>query len=376
MSKTGFIFSFQMNVAIAVFLLIIAFFTMFYFDPTQLNWVFSLFIKTFELVPSVFILLLLFVVFILLFNFFEYFIKKSKVVDDRSKLTLIHIGRVVWWGFFVLLTAFFLFKNIDALITSLGLVGLGLSFALQKPVLNLVGWLTIVTKDIYSEGDRIKIGGIRGDVKEIQVMNTVLYGLLETSDNRNQKLVTIPNELVLTSDVENYTKNSNYLLEELKISITYESDYKKAMNLLDSIITTHLKSNIKAYITNEKKKKLKLGSFLKELSQKDKPVLKTEKNADAIQKEIDDIQKEIDKLEEKGDDFKPKIRLEMSDSSLILIAQYLTPYNQIKKTRTEINLEFLDAIKKDKNIEVAYPHMELVIGRRSMKGIESLKKYE
>ena len=242
-------------------------------------------------------------------------------------------------------------------------------------MLNLVGWLTIVSKDIYSEGDRIRIGNIRGDVKEIQVMNTVLYGLLDTSDNRNQKIVTLPNELVLTSDVENYTKNSNYLLEELKISITYESDYKKAMTLLDGIITKHLKENIKAYINKEKNKKIRLGSFLKDVAKNRKKYSKKE-NVDNIQKEMDDIQKEIDNLEERGEDFKPKIRLEMADSSLILIAQFLTPYNSIKKNRTEINIAFLDSIKKDKNIEVAYPHMELVLGRRTTKGIESLKKFE
>lgn len=280
----------------------------------------------------------------------------------------------MWWTIFVILTAIFLFKNVDALITSLGLIGLGLSFALQKPVLNMVGWFTIVTKDIYSEGDRISVGIIRGDVKEIQVMNTILYGLLENSDIRNQKLVTIPNELVLTTNVENYTKNSNYILEELTISITYESDYKKAMELLENIILKRIKENIKAYINKEKRKKIKLNSFLDQ--KKNKEIVSSQINEVSIQKEILDIQKEIDHLSEKGDEFKPKIRLEMADSALILIAQFLTPYNQVKKNRTEINLAFLDMIKKDGNIEVAYPHMELVLGKRSNTGISSLKKFE
>jgi small-conductance mechanosensitive channel len=376
MLKNGFILGLSNTLAIVTGLLIVAIFTIIYFDPTQLAWVFSIFSYITTLIPTFFVLAILFVIFILLFNFFEYIIKKSSIVDDRSKLAIIQLSKVIWWALFLFLSAFLLLKNIDALITSLGLIGLGLTFALQKPVLNFVGWLTIITKDIYSEGDRIKIGNIRGDVKEIMVMNTVLYGLLETSDNRNQKIVTIPNELVLTSEVENYTKNSNYLIEELKISITYESEYKKAMTLLDGIITKNLKENIKAYINKEKKKKLRLGSFLKEAAENKKDSSNKEKNVGDIQKEIDDIQKEIEHLEEKGEDFKPKIRLEMSDSSLILIAQFLAPYNQIKKTRTEINIAFLDAIKKEKDIEVAYPHMELVLGKRAIRGIDSLKKYE
>jgi len=376
MLKNGFILGLSNTLAIVTGLLIVAIFTIIYFDPTKKARVFSIFSYITTLIPTFFVLAILFVIFILLFNFFEYIIKKSSIVDDRSKLAIIQLSKVIWWALFLFLSAFLLLKNIDALITSLGLIGLGLTFALQKPVLNFVGWLTIITKDIYSEGDRIKIGNIRGDVKEIMVMNTVLYGLLETSDNRNQKIVTIPNELVLTSEVENYTKNSNYLIEELKISITYESEYKKAMTLLDGIITKNLKENIKAYINKEKKKKLRLGSFLKEAAENKKDSSNKEKNVGDIQKEIDDIQKEIEHLEEKGEDFKPKIRLEMSDSSLILIAQFLAPYNQIKKTRTEINIAFLDAIKKEKDIEVAYPHMELVLGKRAIRGIDSLKKYE
>jgi small-conductance mechanosensitive channel len=271
-----------------------------------------------------------------------------------------------------------LFKNIDAFITSLGLIGLGLTFALQKPVLNFVGWLTILTQDLYSEGDRIRVGNIRGDVKKIQLMNTVIYGLLETTDLRSQKIVTIPNEMALTMDVENFTKDSNYVLDELRISITYESNYHKAMNLLESIITRNLKNNLKLYINREKKKKLKIENFLADVEKKKQTQEKqeNEKSTSELQKEKETIQKEIENLEEIGEEFKPKIRLEMADSAIILSAQFVTPYNQIKKNRTEINVAFLDTVKKENDIEVAYPHMELVLGKRAHREIQSLKKYE
>ncbi|MDD4251345.1 MAG: mechanosensitive ion channel [Candidatus ainarchaeum sp.] len=372
--QNGFVFGSSNKLTITITLLLIAIFAIIYFVPNQFDLALLIFNQSVSFIPQLVLIIILFIFFLILFNFFEYVIKKSKIVDDRSKLTIIHLSKLLWWTIFVILTAIFLFKNVDALITSLGLIGLGLSFALQKPVLNMVGWFTIVTKDIYSEGDRISVGIIRGDVKEIQVMNTILYGLLENSDIRNQKLVTIPNELVLTTNVENYTKNFNYILEELTISITYESDYKKAMELLENIILKRIKENIKAYINKEKRKKIKLNSFLDQ--KKNKEIVSSQINEVSIQKEILDIQKEIDHLSEKGDEFKPKIRLEMADSALILIAQFLTPYNQVKKNRTEINLAFLDMIKKDGNIEVAYPHMELVLGKRSNTGISSLKKFE
>ena len=47
-------------------------------------------------------------------------------------------------------------------------------------------------------------------------------------------------------------------------------------------------------------------------------------------------------------------------SAVQLIVQFTTPYDHIKKNRTIINLAFLDAIKKERKIEIAYPHLQIV----------------
>ncbi|MBU1975584.1 MAG: mechanosensitive ion channel family protein [Nanoarchaeota archaeon] len=317
-----------------------------------------------NLLPKLVIVFVLFICFKILVSilksvFFSRFIKK---LDDEGKVeNMFKLLRFSAWAMFFIISLSILVGNLGALLTSLGLIGFGLTFALQKPILNFVGWFTIIIKGIYREGDRIQVGEMRGDVIDIQLMNTVLEQLLETSDIKSKKILTFPNEFVLTSEVINYTKNENYIREELKISITYESDYHKAVHLLKSIIIDLIKMNKKKYIKKVKAKQMKIDGFLKDISKfSKKPVPRIKEEVERLEKDKQDLADELKHVEEMDDEFRPRIRVEMADSCIILIAQFLTPYREIKKNRTAINLAFMDAIKKEKNIEIAYPHMELV----------------
>lgn len=311
-----------------------------------------------SLLPKFILIVVLYIVFKLLITIVErLFLRLNRLFISQHRVaSLKKLIRFFWWSLYILASATIAFGNFAAILTSIGLIGLGLTFALQKPILNFVGWLTIIVKDIYSEGDRIRINTTRGDVKEIQLMNTVIYSLLENSDVRSHKIVTIPNELVLTTDVENYTKDSNYVLDELVISITYESNYSSAITILETIIRNLIRKNVKTYINRRTERKTNIEYLLRKIKPNEERTISKQ----ALEKQKDELQKEIDTIDKLGDDFKPKIRVELADSSIQLIAQFLSPYNSIKRNRTTINLAFLDAIAKENDIEIAYPHMEIV----------------
>ncbi len=278
----------------------------------------------------------------------SFFVSKEKLLKF-SKLI-----RFSWWTIFcITLFLMFLGDNLNAFFTSLGLVGLGLTVALQKPIMNMVGWLTIVFKDVYSEGDRVNIGGVRGDVRHIHLMNTEIDGLLESADQHSNKVITVPNEFVLIKDVENYTKNSNYVREELKIRITYESDYSHAMQILERTVRKIITRNINKYIKKRSADKLELQKLLNSF-------VKSKKERRSIEEQEDTIEREIKQLQELSEEFTPKIRLEASESGLHLIVHFLTPYNTINATRTDIVRGFLDAIANESAVQIAYPHMQLV----------------
>jgi small-conductance mechanosensitive channel len=284
----------------------------------------------------------------------------SKVYTEKQKKSLGRLIGFFGWLFFAVITLGVLVGNFTTIFASIGLIGLGLTFALQKPITNFVGWLTILTKNIYEEGDRIQIGVIRGDVKEIQVMNTVLHGLLPNSNTRSHKTITFPNDLVLTQEVENFTIDSNYILDELNIAITYESDYTKAMTILEKIIAKQYSKHKKEYVKEAKEETTRINYLLRSVGRniKDKKI-----RAEQTQQLHDDkkeIEEELKQLEVMDKDFKPRVRVEMLDSSINLIAQMLTLYDKVKQNRTAVNLAFLNAAREEKYIDIAYPHMELI----------------
>ena len=133
------------------------------------------------------------------------------------------------------------------------------------------------------------------------------------------------------------------------------------MKVLEKIIQQTISQNIRSYIKKRKQDQTRLNRLIGGL------VRKRDERSE-MQKEKTDITEEIKQLKSLSDEFKPKLRLEMADSALILVAQFLTPYDAIKRTRTKINKAFLDAIEpEDVNIEVAYPHMQLVFDDNSKK---------
>lgn len=310
-------------------------------------------------------IVLVFALFIL-FKIINYLIDKSLKFfmnhggTHEKYLTVRKLSSFALWAVFIFFVISIFIGDITVLLASLGLVGFGLTFALQKPILNFVGWLVILFKNLYSEGDRIKINNVVGDVKEIQVMNTIVEGLLESSDVLSGKTISFPNELVLSTDVQNYTKDSNYIVNELKISITYESDYVKAIKLLKGIITVQIENNKAAYKKKMNKHKTKLNSIIGNWTKVKNSKLENKEELIKIEKIKNEKEQLENNLKELEEEFKPLIKIEMRDSAIELVAQFKCPYNEIKKNRTAINLKFLDSIKKEADIEIAYPHLQLV----------------
>jgi small-conductance mechanosensitive channel len=60
------------------------------------------------------------------------------------------------------------------LATALGLVTAGLAFALQKVVTALAGYMIILRGKTFNVGDRIRMGGVRGDVIALSFMQTTI----------------------------------------------------------------------------------------------------------------------------------------------------------------------------------------------------------
>jgi small-conductance mechanosensitive channel len=140
-----------------------------------------------------------------------------------------------------------LFKQIGSLITSLGLIGFGATFALQKPILNFVGWINIVFSKNYKIGDIISINNVNGKVHDIKLMYTNLSELNSEGD-RTGRSVSIPNEFVLTTPVINYTKGTSFIWDILHIYLTYQSNLKKSLKIIEEVCQDFYDKKIKSDI--------------------------------------------------------------------------------------------------------------------------------
>ena len=71
------------------------------------------------------------------------------------------------------------FSDPARLATALGLVSAGLAFALQQVVTSIAGYFVILRGSTFTVGDRISMGGVRGDVISLGFIQTTIMEMGE-----------------------------------------------------------------------------------------------------------------------------------------------------------------------------------------------------
>ena len=132
-------------------------------------------------------------------------------------------------------------ENGTGLTTYLGLVSAGVAIALKDPLTNLVGWAFILWRRPFRVGDRIQLGDQMGDVIDVRVFQFSLMeiGNWVKADQSTGRIIHIPNGLVFTLPLANYTYGFSHIWNEIPIIITFESHWEKAKELLMQIAEKH-----------------------------------------------------------------------------------------------------------------------------------------
>jgi small-conductance mechanosensitive channel len=133
------------------------------------------------------------------------------------------------------------FVGIQALATFLGLLSAGLAIALKDPVTNLAGWIFVVWRRPFEAGDRIELGGHKGDVIDIRLQQFTLneIGNWVDADQSSGRIIHIPNGKIFTEPCANYDRGFRYIWNEVPVVVTYESNWKKAKEILTRIAVKH-----------------------------------------------------------------------------------------------------------------------------------------
>jgi small-conductance mechanosensitive channel len=139
----------------------------------------------------------------------------------------------------------FWFDDPARLATALGLVTAGFAFALQRVITAVAGYLLILRGRTFTVGDRITMGGVRGDVIALGFIQTTIMEMGQPPDVQEAdpamwvrarqytgRIVIVSNAKIFDQPVYNYTRDFPYIWEELHLPIPYGADRARAESVV------------------------------------------------------------------------------------------------------------------------------------------------
>ncbi len=127
--------------------------------------------------------------------------------------------------------------KLSGITVALGVAGAGIAFALQEVITSVAGWLAVSIGRFYRSGDRVQLGGIKGDVIDIGILRTTMMecGEWVDGDLYNGRVVRIANSFVFKEPVFNYSGEFPFLWDEINLPVRYGCDHKFVKEVLHSL---------------------------------------------------------------------------------------------------------------------------------------------
>ncbi|MFH0965914.1 MAG: mechanosensitive ion channel domain-containing protein [Planctomycetota bacterium] len=228
---------------------------------------------------------------------------------------------IVYFGFVILAGA-----GAGNVATIIGLLGAGLTVALQDIIASFFAWFFIVGSRGFRIGDRIRIGDLKGDVVDIGILRSTVMAVQNIRDVEGQAIGSLrvfPNNLIFKFPLENYTIGNEYVWNEIDYLVTYESDWQKAERMLLSateVIGTE-------HIANEARKKM--------------------------QHMRRDFRVRVGALT-------PIVYVKAADSGVLLTLRYLCDIRQVRGTSDRITREVMMRFSETPDVNFAYPTRRVI----------------
>jgi len=152
-------------------------------------------------------------------------VRRNKGLDDAQRLLTEKLGAVI-----ILIAAFFigidmLGIDITAFAVFSGAFGLAIGFGLQKTFGNLIAGIILLMDRSIKPGDVIAVGESFGWVNKIGVRAVSII-------TRDGKEHLIPNENLMTQEVENWSYSSRNVRVHIEVGVSYSSDLRQVMELM------------------------------------------------------------------------------------------------------------------------------------------------
>jgi small-conductance mechanosensitive channel len=159
-----------------------------------------------------------------------------KDVDTRyrARKFISFLGYIA--AFIIIATVFS--DKLGGFTVAFGVAGAGIAFALQEVIASVAGWVAISLGNFYAPGDRVQVGGIRGDVIDVSILRTTLMEIGEwvAADLYTGRIVRVANSFVFKEPVFNYSGDFPFLWDEIVLPVKYGSDWKVARDMLRGLV--------------------------------------------------------------------------------------------------------------------------------------------
>ena len=273
------------------------------------------------------------IVLVVLVIFFLLKLVVKKYITDNERFYM--ANKIITFSNFtlIILIVFFNYiENANYLVTILGFASAGIAIAMKDWFMSILGWLVIVVGGSIHVGDRIRVDmdGMQyvGDVMDISLLRmTILEDITLTAVTRNRRagrIVFVPNNYVFTRMIANYTHSTlKTVWDGVHITITFDSNHKKAMHLAKEITRKYSKGYTD--ITRKQLNKLRNQYSLKNTN------------------------------------VEPRIFSFIEPNGISIDSWYLTNAYATLTLRSVISVEIIDAFNAQDDITIAYPTQKLHI---------------
>src|SRR3954469_1896449 len=144
------------------------------------------------------------------------------------------------------------FDNPARLASVLGIIGAGIAFAMQRVITAVAGYFVILRGKTFNIGDRIVMGGVRGDVIDLSFMQTRIMEMGQSPKDKGDppsmwirtrqftgRVVTFTNDKVFDEPVYNYSRDFPYIWDEINLPVKYGDDGNKVEQIMLDAANRH-----------------------------------------------------------------------------------------------------------------------------------------
>jgi small-conductance mechanosensitive channel len=283
--------------------------------------VFDILLNYIEPYTRIIQLIIIILVTFIIFNIILRIIKSRLLFKIKNKkqrsnvLVFLDLLKYFYAFILIIIIIIYYYGNLGDLGFFAGLLTVALGWALQKPITGIVAWIVLITRRPFHIGDRIIISGITGDVSNITLTHIFLDEVGGTIDGEEPsgRTIMIPTSVIFEEHVINYTERDDFILDEIPVSITYESNLKNAEILIINAFKKSMKPFWEVYPRR----------IIKE----------------------------------------PHIRLKFKSSGIDVILRYYTVATKRNHISTTIRRELWNQISTNSEVSFAYPHTQVIMDK-------------